>query len=215
MRRRGRSPTPAAGSASAAWTKAELDRLIAGEGAAWDKLIGVIDGLADAARCVWKLSTLEADVVRDYTQDVFLSGRCRRLREFRDPRRFNAYLVKILRNRAREVARGRSKVSAHPLGDDARRTVLRVADHRPSISVPFETEQGRGRTELAARLLGARRALSARQFQVLWLCHVEGFSMTRVAAALGISRQAVGKTHDLAISAVRRRRAGDGAANTT
>ena len=191
-----------------AWTRGDIDRLIAGERTTWDRVVKAIEGFVAAASRSWSFSTLEADAVRDHVQDVLLVSDMRRLREFRDPGAFAAYLAKVTRNRASYVARHRPKVVTQPL-DVAEKAFRRIADARPQAEYSLHKEgPAEYRAALGRAILQFREALSNRRFSVLWLCHVEGQPTALIADALKITPRGVRKLHDSAISAVRRARSG-------
>jgi hypothetical protein len=115
----------------------------------------------------WNLSTLEVDAVREFVQDALLADDMRRIREFREPGCFPAYGARLIRNRAACVASRRDGAVAL---DEAAEGSCRPSDLRAPVA---------GRAEpvtVGAALLRVRHVLSATQFRVLWLRHVEGLS---------------------------------------
>jgi RNA polymerase sigma-70 factor (ECF subfamily) len=115
----------------------------------------------------------EADA-RDATQETFI-GAWRRLRELRDPERFDAWLQRIAVNSARMTlrARGRRRVREIPSGDVA---TLAVAADAAAPSVRSDAD-----------LLGtALDLLSTDQRTILVLHHLEGHAVAELAEILAI-----------------------------
>ncbi len=114
----------------------------------------------------------EADA-RDSTQETFIAA-WRRIRELRDPDRFDSWLQRIAVNAARMTlrARGRRRVREIPSGDVAR----------------LATMSDQATTELAdPDLLGAALdRLPADQRTILVLHHLEGQGIAEMAEVLGI-----------------------------
>ncbi len=183
----------------ATWTRADLDRLIAGDKRTWDRAVAMMEGLIDDVTRSWTLSTLESDAVREHVQDVLLVGDMRRLREFRDAGSFPAYLARVTTNRARGVASRRGEV-VRDFDETAAKAPRLVADIRSSVA-GLRSPVAIGRV-----LLGLRHALSPTQFRILWLRHVERLSTRDTAGALRVTRQAVRKGHDSAVMAILRER---------
>lgn len=188
------------------WTKACLDRLIAGDTPAWDRVVAMIEAWSRRRN----LSTLEADAVRDYVEDVLLANDMRLLREFREPAAFPGYLAKVTTSRAGHVVDKRPDAEMRPLADIAEKEALRrIAVAHPQAEYSLLKD---GPTEYRAALgraiLSFRHALTNRQFSILWLYDVEGQPAARIAQALKITPRAVRKLHDAAISGVRRARSG-------
>jgi RNA polymerase sigma-70 factor (ECF subfamily) len=116
----------------------------------------------------------EADA-RDSTQETFIAA-WRRIRELRDPERFEAWLHRIAVNSARMTlrARGRRRVREIPSGDVA---AIAAASDR--------TAPARERSD--ADLLGAALdRLPLDQRTILVLHHLEGHGVTDLAAILDI-----------------------------
>ena len=114
----------------------------------------------------------EADA-RDATQETFIAA-WRRIRELRDPERFDAWLQRIAVNSARMTlrARGRRRVREIPAGDV---TTLAAAADR---SLPVRSD---------ADLLGAALdRLPADQRAILALHHLEGHAVAELAEILAI-----------------------------
>lgn len=182
----------------ATWTRADLDRLIAGDNAMWGRALAVIERAVASLMEEWNLGTLEAEAVRDHVVDILLAdGRCR-LRDVRDPAKFAGYLKAIARNRAYYVAQHR--ITVIPLKEVAVRVTALVDVRAPSV--PPLLADSLPRIALGRTLASFRDTLTERQFLVLWLYHVQGQSMTRIAKALRITQQAVSKTHAAALSAL-------------
>ena len=114
----------------------------------------------------------EADA-RDATQETFIAA-WRRIRELRDPDRFDAWLQRIAVNSARMTlrARGRRRVREIPAGDVA---TLATASDRAL------------RVRPDADLLGAALdRLPADQRAILALHHLEGHGIAELAEILAI-----------------------------
>ena len=115
----------------------------------------------------------EADA-RDATQETFVAA-WRRIRELRDPDRFDAWLQRIAVNSARMTlrARGRRRVREIPSGDVA--ALATVAD---GAAAPARAD---------ADLLGsALDRLPFDQRTILVLHHLEGHGVTELADILAI-----------------------------
>src|SRR4249920_1909854 len=114
----------------------------------------------------------EADA-RDATQETFIAA-WRRIRELRDPERFDAWLQRIAVNSARMTlrARGRRRVREIPAGDDA---ALAAA------------AEGVAAARSDADLLGAALdTMPADQRTILVLHHLEGHGVAELADILEI-----------------------------
>ena len=114
----------------------------------------------------------EADA-RDSTQETFIAA-WRRIRELRDPDRFDAWLQRIAVNAARMTlrARGRRRVREIPAGDVA--SLAGVSDHaQPERSDP----------DLLGSALGR---LPVDQRTILVLHHLEGHGLAEMAEILEI-----------------------------
>ena len=114
----------------------------------------------------------EADA-RDSTQEAFIAA-WRRIRELRDPARFDAWLQRIAVNAARMTlrARGRRRVREIPSGDIA--TLAGVSDR---------TQPERSDPDLLGAALGR---LSVDQRTILVLHHLEGQGIAEMAQVLEI-----------------------------
>lgn len=110
----------------------------------------------------------------DVCQDAFVTA-LQRLDECRQPDRFSAWLLRIVRNRAHDHARGRAVRAASPI-DGAE-----LASRDPS---PLRLAE---QTELQADLLEALGTLTELQREVLMLYDLEGWSHREIAERLGIS----------------------------
>lgn len=113
----------------------------------------------------------------DVCQDAFVAA-LQRLDECRNPERFSAWLLRIVRNRAHDHARGAAVRRSTPI-DEAK---LPAAQSNPLRHV----EQ----SELQADLLEALRGLPELQREVLMLYDLEGWSHREIAERLGISQGA-------------------------
>jgi DNA-directed RNA polymerase specialized sigma24 family protein len=190
-----------------AWTSTDLARLIAGDKATWDRAAEAIGARVAAASRLWGFSTLQSDAVRDHVEDVLLANGMRRLREFRDPGGFPAYLAKVARARASYVANHRPSAVSLPLGDVAETRFRRIADARPHpVFPPLAGSPAAYDAALCRAILRFRRALTDGQFGLLWLYHVDGRSTTEIASALKITPRGARKLHNAAILAIRRAR---------
>jgi len=114
----------------------------------------------------------EADA-RDSTQETFIAA-WRRIRELRDPDRFDAWLQRIAVNGARMTlrARGRRRVREIPVGDVA---ALAAASDR---AAPERSD--------ADALGAALDRIPTDQRTILVLHHLEGHSVAELAEVLGI-----------------------------
>src|SRR5690606_29874889 len=110
----------------------------------------------------------------DVCQDAFVTA-LQRIEECRQPEKFSAWLLSIVRNRAHDHARARNVRQAAPLIE----TDLPSAAPGPLR----ETE----RSELNADLLRALSTLPELQREVLMLFDLEGWSHRDIAERLGIS----------------------------
>lgn len=110
----------------------------------------------------------------DVCQDAFITA-LKRIEDCRQPDRFGAWLLTIVRNRAVDHRRARAVRSAIPLDD----VVL-------ASSVPGP-EADAERTELRETLLGAVNGLTELQREVLLLFDFEGWSHREIAGRLGIT----------------------------
>jgi RNA polymerase sigma-70 factor, ECF subfamily len=110
----------------------------------------------------------------DVCQDAFVAA-LQRIEECRQPDRFGAWLISIVRNRAHDHARARAVRSAAPLDD---------AEFASGAPGPQRLAE---RAELTADLLAALSALPELQREVLMLFDLEGWSHREIAERLGIS----------------------------
>jgi RNA polymerase sigma-70 factor (ECF subfamily) len=116
----------------------------------------------------------EADA-RDSTQDAFIAA-WRRIRELREPDRFDAWLQRIAVNAARQTlrARGRRRVREIPAGD-----VAALAAAADGTATRIDRSD--------AHLLGsALDRLPFDQRTILVLHHLEGQDLAELAETLGI-----------------------------
>lgn len=114
----------------------------------------------------------------DACQEGFLTA-LERLDDCREPERFAAWLMQIVRNRSRDALRRRAVRSALPL--DAVRGVAGAG------SPLLDAE----RAELRARLLEGLRALGETQREIVLLHDLEGWKHAEIGAALGLSEGTV------------------------
>lgn len=114
----------------------------------------------------------------DVCQDAFLTA-LEKLDECRDPKRFAAWLMRIVRNRALNFRESRSLRQGEPLDEAASAT----EDDDPGRRV----EQ----SELRERLLAALGRLPPGQREVVLLHDLEGWKHREIADLLGTSEGAV------------------------
>jgi RNA polymerase sigma-70 factor, ECF subfamily len=110
----------------------------------------------------------------DASQDAFMTA-LQKLDECRDPERFGAWLLAIVRNRALDLLRRRQVREAVPL----ERAPLPAA-----VADPYADAEG---AELRRALLAALSHLTELQREVLLLFDFEGWSHKEIARRLGIS----------------------------
>ena len=127
-----------------------------------------------AAYVVALALTGEPADAEDVCQEAFV--RCwERLGDCRDPERFVAWLMRIVRNTAHNYRDYLAVRRAEPLSD-----ALRAGrDASPALAA--------GRAELADRLRSALAELAEEQREVVLLHDLEGWPHRDIAAALGIS----------------------------
>ncbi|MEJ7812263.1 MAG: sigma-70 family RNA polymerase sigma factor [Gemmatimonadaceae bacterium] len=130
-----------------------------------------------AAYAVALALTGERADAEDVCQDAFV--RCwERLHECHDPRRFAAWLVRIVRNRAHNLRDYLRVRRAAPLD---------AADSAAGPHAPDSPARDVERAELAEHLLHALGHLSVVRRQVVLLHDLEGWRHREIAEALGIS----------------------------
>ena len=110
----------------------------------------------------------------DVCQDAFVSA-LQKLDECREPDRFAAWLLRIVRNRAHDHARGSAVRAAVPLDG---------LDIGSGEAGPLRDVE---RSELREELLRALSGLPELQREVLMLFDLEGWSHREIALRLGIS----------------------------
>jgi RNA polymerase sigma-70 factor, ECF subfamily len=110
----------------------------------------------------------------DVCQDSFVTA-LKRIEECRQPDQFGAWLLAIVRNRARDYRRYRAVRFAVPLEDDT------------AASLSPDPEREAERAELRDDLLMALEVLTDTQREVLLLFDLEGWSHREIAEKLGIS----------------------------
>ncbi|MGH7507187.1 MAG: RNA polymerase sigma factor, partial [Longimicrobiales bacterium] len=136
----------------------------------------------DAAFAVALARVGSREDAEDACQDAFITA-LQRLDECRQPERFRAWVLQIVRNRAHNVRRHQSLRSGPPLD---RAGLL----HDPGQNPARDAE----RAELRGRLSEAMRTLTPTQREVLLLHDAEGLRHREIASALGIS-QASSRVH--------------------
>jgi RNA polymerase sigma-70 factor (ECF subfamily) len=125
-----------------------------------------------ACRAVALAVTGDASDADDVCQDAFVAA-IQRIDGCRQPDRFAAWLMQIVRNRARDHLRARS------------RPVLSIdgmAIESPRASPAVEAE----RQDAQTRLLGAMRELPEERREVLLLHDLEGWTHREIAERMGL-----------------------------
>jgi RNA polymerase sigma-70 factor, ECF subfamily len=120
----------------------------------------------------------------DVCQDAFLVA-LEKLDECRDPKRFAAWLMRIVRNRALNVRESRALRQGEPLEEEAMAAV--VADMADIDDPGRRAEQ----SELRERLLAALGRLPPSQREVVLLHDLQGWKHREIADLLGTSEGAV------------------------
>lgn len=133
----------------------------------------------------------------DALQDAFVTA-LERLDECRQPDRFEAWLVQIARNRARDLRRRRTIRLASP---------LEAAETRASGSSPSADAE---RADLRERLQAALGHLSEVQREVVLLHDMEGWKHREIAEVLGLPEGTV-RSHLFHARRALRARLGSGA----
>jgi RNA polymerase sigma-70 factor (ECF subfamily) len=129
--------------------------------------------------------TGRAAEAEDVIQEAFLRA-FRSLAGLRDPSRFGPWILRIVRNAARDLARRPPRPS--PLEDDGR-------------SLPGRDP---GPSEAAADAVVAWRGLPEDQRLVCWLKVVEGMALREIADLLGASKSAVDRTYRKGLERMRK-----------
>lgn len=149
-------------------------RTLAGDAGAFEELVrrhlrsanavalGVLGNPADA---------------EDVCQEAFLTA-LERLEECRDPERFAAWLLRIVRNRALNSRESRALRQGEPLES--------VAEAAGGGNPERDVEK----SELRERLLAALSGLTPAQREVVLLHDLEGWKHREIADLLGISEEA-------------------------
>ena len=109
----------------------------------------------------------------DVCQDAFLTA-LERLEECRRPDRFAAWLLQIVRNRARNLRRAQAVRRGFPL------------EHAAGVAGRHDAAHGAEQAELRSRLLAAMTELSVPQREALLLHDLEGWRHKEIAAHLGV-----------------------------
>jgi RNA polymerase sigma-70 factor, ECF subfamily len=126
-----------------------------------------------AAYAVALAVTGDADDAQDVAQDSFVVA-LERLEDCADPDRFSAWLLKIVRNRALNLRRSRTRRAAVPL-------------HEVAVAATHDPARDADRSILREQLLEEMQSLTELQRQVLLLHDLEGYRHREVAEALNIS----------------------------
>jgi RNA polymerase sigma-70 factor (ECF subfamily) len=114
----------------------------------------------------------------DVCQDSLVAA-LERLDECRQPERFAAWLLQIVRNRARDALRRRSVRAALPLEAAA------------AIAGPADPLRDAERSQLRERLLDGLRGRTEVQREIVLLHDLEGWRHAEIAAVLGLSEGTV------------------------
>lgn len=168
-------PAMGSGASSRAGSQARVvERAGTGDAAAFEVLVA--RWAEPAFRIALAILGNEPDA-RDATQDAFLTA-WRKLRQLRDPERFDGWLYQILVNSCRAVRRDRRRAAVREIPVSAFAEGLEPADDSPE-SAP----------ERAASLDAIERAwfrLSVGERTILTLHHLEHRPITEIAAVLRI-----------------------------
>jgi RNA polymerase sigma-70 factor (ECF subfamily) len=148
-----------------------VERTRRGDAAAFDALVR---RHLRAAYAVALARVGEPADAEDVCQDAFITA-LRRIDDCRQPDRFAAWLLRIVRNRAHDHVRGRTVREAVPLDEDS------LASTGPD---PLREAS---RAELHTDLIEALAGLTELQREVLLLFDLEGWSHREIAERLGIS----------------------------
>lgn len=125
--------------------------------------LGVLGNVADA---------------EDVCQDAFLTA-LEKLDEHRDPKRFAAWLMRIVRNRALNFRESRALRQGEPLDESA-----------PVAEAGDDPRRRAEQSELRSRLLAALGRLPESQREVVLLHDLEGWKHREIADLLGTSEGA-------------------------
>ena len=119
----------------------------------------------------------------DVCQDAFLTA-LEKLDECRDPKRFAAWLMRIVRNRALNFLESRALRQGEPLEEEA------LAAGATEAGAGDDPEWRAGQSELRERLLAALGHLPPSQREVVLLHDLEGWKHREIADLLGTSEGA-------------------------
>jgi RNA polymerase sigma-70 factor (ECF subfamily) len=147
-----------------------VERARRGDAAAFESLVRKHYRAAYAVALGVLGSAMDAE---DACQDAFVRA-LERLDELRKPERFTAWLLQIVRNRARTIHSYRRVRAAQPLD-----TVNAAGSANPGIDA--------ARGELRDKLEAALQDLSEMQRQVVLLHDLDGWKHRQIAVALEIS----------------------------
>jgi len=151
-----------------------VQRARTGDTAAFEVLVG--SWLEPAFRIASAILGNEADA-RDATQDAFLAA-WRRLRQLRDPERFDGWLYRILVNSCRGLRRGRRRVAEREIPMSALWEGLEPAD-----DLAARTDERAASQDAIER---AWFRLSVAERTIIALHHLEHRPVAEIAAVLGI-----------------------------
>lgn len=150
-----------------AWLVARARR---GDSAAFETLVRRHYRVAFAVALAILENRMDAE---DVCQDAFVRA-LERLGDCREPERFVAWLLQIVRNRARNYRDYRRVRAAQPLEE-------------VDVAGPLEPARDAERSELREALQAALSRLSEVQRQVVLLHDLEGWKHREIADALGLS----------------------------
>src|SRR5688572_18573005 len=147
-----------------------VERARAGDAAATERLVRLHMGAAYAVALSVTRNPHEAE---DVAQDALVLA-LERLAECREPRKFGAWLVRIVRNRAFNHRRYLGIRAAEPLDN---------VDAAPNAASPLDDAE---RAELRERLNDAVGELPQTQREVLLLHDLEGWKHREIGESLGM-----------------------------
>lgn len=147
-----------------------VERALRGDAPALEELVRLHLGAAHAVALAVLRDPHEAE---DVVQDAFATA-LKRLKECREPARFPGWLLRIVRNHAKNHRRYLTVRAAAPLD---------VAESHPSGHAPAQDAE---RAEIRERLAEAVGELPEVQREVVLLHDLEGWKHREIAEAMGI-----------------------------